>query len=178
MEKEEILRIFKDRELNCKNNNYIFSNMNNFDLLKGIPDFCFVTLSDNYLDIGFAKNVLIDLNMVPINDILTYTLEELKETKLLGTFFEYKLDFSNKFDLIKFKNTLSNYRRIVQMIFYNIENLSLEEQMLFNELYYYNCIYYNANTFIKDENFQTYFLGTKRVLDDRENYTKVKMINR
>lgn len=45
--------------------------------------------------------------------------------------------------------------------------------MLFNEIYYFNSIYFNANSFIKDDNFQSYFLSKDRVLDNRENYTKV-----
>lgn len=173
MEKDAIIELFKDRELNCKNNNYIFSNVDDFKIINNIPDFCFITFLDNYLDMGLATNVKVDLNHISINDILTYTLEDLKKRKMLDKFLDYKLDFNNKYDLIKFKNILSNYKRIVQLIFYNIESLNKEEQMLFNELYYYNCIYYNASAFIKEDNFQTYFLEGNRVLDDRENYAKV-----
>jgi len=48
--------------------------------------------------------------------------------------------------------------------------------MLFNEIYYFNSIFFNANTFIKGNNFQSYFLSNGKVLDNRENYTKI--INR
>lgn len=47
--------------------------------------------------------------------------------------------------------------------------------MLFNEIYYFNSIFFNANSFIKDSNFKSYFLTGGRVLDNRENYTKVKL---
>ena len=50
------------------------------------------------------------------------------------------------------------------------ENLYIE-----NEIYYFNSIFFNANTFIKGNNFQTYFLSGERVLDNRENYTKINL---
>jgi len=50
--------------------------------------------------------------------------------------------------------------------------------MLFNEIYYFISIFFNANTFIRENNFQSYFLSDDRVLDYRENYTKIKFISK
>ena len=65
---------------------------------------------------------------------------------------------------------------MVQIVFYNVDKLSMEEQMLFNELYYFNSMYFNVKTFTKNDNFITYFLSSERVLDNRENYTKIKLL--
>ena len=47
--------------------------------------------------------------------------------------------------------------------------------MLINELYYFNSLYFNVISLIND-NFKTYFLSQNRVLDDRENYHKYKIV--
>lgn len=178
MTKEEIINEFKQRYLNSKTNNYIFTNIDDFTILDMIPNICSVSMDDSNLDIDYAFNIKIDLNEIDVHDILTYTLEELKKQKLVDPFFDYKLDFNSKFDLLKFQNTLYNYRRIVQLIFYNVESLSNEEQYLFNELYYFNCQFFNVSTFTKNDNLNSYFLRQDRVLDNRENYTKIKLTNR
>jgi len=178
MSEKEILELFRYRYLNSKTNNYIFSEIKNFDILKSIPDNCIISISECNLDIDKAINIKIDLEEIEVKDILKYSLNVLKELKMVDRFFEYDVDFNNKFDLLKFQSVLRNYNRIIQLIFYNIDKLSLEEQMLFNEIYYFNSVYFDANTFIKENNFQSYFLSGNRVLDDRENYTKIKMLNR
>ena len=67
---------------------------------------------------------------------------------------------------------------MVQLFFYNIERLSIEEQKLFNELYYYNS--YDNNCFniitLAKKDFKTYSLNQDRMLDDRENYQKYRII--
>jgi len=178
MSENEILELFRYRYLNSKTNNYIFSEIKNFDILKSIPDNCIISISECNLDIDKAINIKIDLEEIEVKDILKYSLNVLKELKMVDRFFEYDVDFNNKFDLLKFQSVLRNYNRIIQLIFYNIDKLSLEEQMLFNEIYYFNSVYFDANTFIKENNFQSYFLSGDRVLDNRENYTKIKMVNR
>lgn len=178
MSEKEILELFRYRYLNSKTNNYIFSEIEDFGILKSIPDSCMISISEYNLDIDRAINIKIDLKEVNVRDILTYSLNILKEFKLLDIFFDYTIDFNNKFDLLKFQYVLRNYDRIVQLIFYNIDKLSLEEQMLFNEIYYFNSVYFDANTFIKENNFQSYFLIGDRVLDNRENYTKIKIVKR
>lgn len=175
MLKKEIIGEFKYRRLNSKVNNYIFTGVYDFKILGSIPDKCNITLPENDIDVSFADNIRIDLKEINVKDILSYTLDILKRQSLLDTFFDYKLDFNNKLDLLKFQGVLYHYNRIVQLIFYNLEELSLKEQMLFNEIYYFKSIFFNANSFIKGDHFQSYFLTGDRVLDSRENYKRVKL---
>lgn len=176
MEEKEITELFNHRDLNSKTNNFIFSQIDDFRMLNGISDRCSISTPDNNIDIDYAQNIKIDLTEVNVQDILSYTLERLKKSSLLDATLDYTLEFHNKFDLFRFQNVLHTYNTAVQLIFYNVEGLSLEEQMLFNEIYYFNSIFFNANSFIKGDNFQTYFLSGERVLDDRENYTKIKLV--
>lgn len=175
MLEEEIIEIFRYRDLNSKTNNYIFTGTHDFQILDHIPDTCSISTVDYIMDIDFAQNIKIDLEEIAVKDILSYVLELLKKSALVYPFFGYTLNFNDKFDLLKFRDVLYTYQRIVQLIFYNMDKLTLEEQMLLNEIYYFNTIYFNANAFIGDNHFQTYFLSGKRVLDNRENYTKVKL---
>jgi len=157
MNEKEILELFRYRYLNSKTNNYIFTEVEDFDILKSIPENCMVSISECNIDINRAINIKIDFKKISVRDIITYSLNILEELNLLDSFFDYNIDFNDKFDLIKFQYVLRNYDRIVQLIFYNIDKLSLEEQMLFNEIYYFDSIYFNANAFIKENNFQSYF---------------------
>lgn len=168
MLKEEIIDIFKYRCLNSKVNNFIFCEMDDFMILDKIPERCSISTPENNIDIDFAQNIKIDLSEVAVKDILSYTLEILKEHKLLDVYLDYPIKFNSKFDLFKFQNILHAYGVVVQLIFYNIEQLDIEEQMLFNEIYYFNSIFFNANAFIKGDNFQSYFLSGERILDNRE----------
>lgn len=178
MTEREILEEFKHRYLNLKTNNYIFCEIDDFKILDNIPDRCSISIAESSIDIEYALNIKIDLKEVNVKDILSYTLQLLKKSSLLDANLDYTLEFNNKFDLLRFQNVLHNYGIVVQLIFYNVEDLDLEEQMLFNEIYYFNSIFFNANSFIKGNNFQSYFLSNERVLDNRENYTKIKMVKR
>lgn len=178
MSEKEIIEKFKHRCLNLKTNNYIFCEVDNFTILDNIPDVCSISITESNINIEYALNIKIDLKMVNVRNILSYTLQLLKKLSLLDVTLDYDLEFKNKFDLLKFQNVLYNYGRIVQLIFYNLEELDLNEQLLFNEIYYFNSIFFNANSFIKSNNFQSYFLSNEKVLDDRENYTKIKTVKR
>lgn len=178
MTEQEILENFRYRNLNLKTNNYIFCGANDLSILDKIPSVCSISSTESDIDIDYAINVKIDLEEVNIKDVLSYTLQALKDLSLLDVTFDYNLEFNNKFDLIKFQNVLYNYGKVVQMIFSNVEELDIKEQMLFNEIYHFNSIYFNANSFIKNNNFQSYSLNNGQVLDDREDYTKVNVIKR
>ena len=178
MSEQEIIRLFNDRYLNSKTNNFIFAGIDDFSILDHIPDQCCISTPENDIDIDFAQNIKIDLAEVNVKDILSYTLEKLKKSSLLDTTLDYTLDFHSKFDLLKFQGLLHTYGIVVQLIFYNTEELSLENQMLLNEVYYFNSIFFNANTFIRENNFQTYILTKERILDNRENYTRIKLVKR
>lgn len=178
MTEQEILENFRYRNLNLKTNNYIFCGANDLSILDKIPSVCSISSTESDIDIDYAINVKIDLEEVNVKDVLSYTLQALKDLSLLDVTLDYNLEFNNKFDLIKFQNVLYNYGKVVQMIFSNVEELDIKEQMLFNEIYHFNSIYFNANSFIKNNNFQSYSLNNGQVLDDREDYTKVNVIKR
>lgn len=178
MTEQEMLENFRHRNLNLKTNNYIFCGVNDLSILDKIPSVCSISSTESDIDIDYAINVKIDLEEVNVKDVLSYTLQALKDLSLLDVTFDYNLEFNNKFDLIKFQNVLYNYGKVVQMIFSNVEELDIKEQMLFNEIYHFNSIYFNANSFIKNNNFQSYSLNNGQVLDDREDYTKVNVIKR
>lgn len=177
MLENEIIQKFKRRYINLKVNNYIFCGLDNFEIINKIPETCSISIAECDINIEYAQNIKIDLSEVSVKDILSYTLQVLKDKSLLDVTLDYDIELNNKFDLLKFQSILRNYHRAVQLIFYNVEKLDLEEQMLFNELYYFNSIFFNANSFIKGNNFLTYFLSNERVLDNRENYEKVKIVS-
>ena len=174
MLEKEIIEKFNYRYLNVKSNNYIFYDFENLGILDKLPDKCNIDIVEIDTDIKVAQNIKIDLKKVKVKDILSYALNILKDRKLLEIDIS-ELELNDKFDLLRFQRILRDNGIVVQFIFYNIEELNIEEQMLFNEIYYFNSIYFNANSFIKNANFQTYFLKENRVLDDRENYTKISV---
>ena len=141
MTEQEILENFSHRNLNLKTNNYIFCGVNDLSILDKIPTVCSISSTESDIDIDYAINVKIDLEEVNVQDVLSYTLQALKDLSLLDVTFDYNLEFNNKFDLIKFQNVLYNYGKVVQMIFSNVEELDIKEQMLFNEIYHFNSIY-------------------------------------
>lgn len=173
MVESEILEVFNDRYLNKKTNNFIFCGFEDLSIIDKIKNKCCINMDENYTDIEYAHNIKIDLKNVRVKDILNYTLNLLRKMNLIGN--DIHLELTNKFDLLRFQGILRENNIIVQFVFYNLESLTLEEQMLLNEIYYFNSVYFNANSFIIDENFQTYFLTSDRVLDSRENYTKIKI---
>ena len=172
---DELLSCFKRRVLNTKTNNMIIIANDIEELVDNIPD---ITSLDNYNGIDNALNIKIDLAKINLNSILTYSLKYLKDKNLIDNSLEYRLPFNSKFDINKFRIILQNNNRMVQLFFYNIERLSIEEQKLFNELYYYNSYdnnYFNIITLAKKD-FKTYSLNQDRMLDDRENYQRCEII--
>ena len=177
MTNNELLDIISNIQINNKTNNMIISSDNYIYVMKNIPKYSSISFKSCDINTDIALNIKIDLNEVKVNDILTYTLNYLKELKMIDTFLDYTLPFENNFNLLKFNNTLKYYDSVIQLIFYNTENLTIEENELFNELYYFNSYYFNIITFVKD-NLNTYFLSNNRVLDDREDYEKIKLKTR
>lgn len=176
MTEKEILKEFDNRYLNSKTNNYIFCEIEDFNMLDNISDICNIRTSENDINIESALNIKINLKEVEVKDILNYVLNVLKEKKVLDVNLDYDIELQSSVDLLKFQGVLRNYNVIVQLIFYNVEQLDLKTQMLFNELYYFNSVFFNVNSFIKGNNFKTYFLKYDRVLDNRENFTKVSKV--
>lgn len=171
---EEIIDIFTKRSLNIKNNNFIFTGVNNFEFLEKLPTICKLDNTLYDLNIREAINIKIDLNKIKIKDILAYILIYIKNYLKLDNNNE-KIEFVSKFDLLKFQGILNNLNVIAQILVYNLDSLTMEEQMLLNELYYFYSEYFNISAFIFEKHMQTHFLTGNRVLDNRENYTLVKV---
>ena len=176
MNDKKILTMFSDRTLGCSTNNYIFSLVDDFEVLDKIPSRCWIDLPEHNISINHSHNIKINLDEVFIEDILTYSLAYLKGLHLLDVYFDYNLDFDSKSQLFKFQNVLRKYNVISQLIFYNLEGLDKEYQMLINEIYSFNSVYFNASSFIKGDDFQTYSLFNGSRLEDGKDYTKVKLI--
>ena len=127
-----------------------------------------INTSELDLDINEALNIKIDLSMIKVKDVLSHVLQCIGVSE--------KLEFNQKFDLLKFQGYLRNLNVIVQLLFYNLDTLTKEEQMLLNEMYYFHSDYFNVSSFIPGNYFQTHFLSGNHVLDNRENYTPIKVI--
>ena len=104
MTENEILKEFNNRYLNSKTNNYIFCEIENFNILDSISDVCNISMDDCDINVKYANNIKIDLKEVEVKNILTYVLNILKEKSLLDMTLDYVLEFNNKFDILKFQS--------------------------------------------------------------------------
>lgn len=175
MTKEEITEIFNYRELNSKTNNMIIIGTDSRDLFESLPDTTGISFLENNITIDTAINIKIDLTEINVKDILNYVLNYLKDLKLVDVSLDYKLPLTNMYDINKFITVLHNYNIVVQLIFYNMEYLSEEEQKLLNELYYNNSPYFNIISLTK-KGFITYYLEYNRVLKPTEHYQEYEII--
>ena len=169
---DELLEYFKSRQLNAKTNNMIVIGNELNTLVGNIPNETNISFIDDDILIKHATNIKIDLTKIDVKDILIYVLRQLK---LVDD--NYNLSFDNKFVLLKFNSILQNNNRMIQLIFYHMDDLSIKDQMLLNELYYFksfNSQYFNVIS-LTNEKFKTYFLSKNRVLDDREDYQEYKI---
>ena len=174
---EEIVDIFINRDLNIKNNNFIFTNVSDMSFLSQIPKICQISVDKNILDFSIteALNIKIDLSKIKIKDILDYVLSYIENYLKLDAK-SPKIEFNDKFALLKFQRKLIDLNVVVQFLIYNLDSLTMEEQMLLNEIYYFYSDYFNISSFITGDYMQTHFLTGNRVLDNRENYTKIRVI--
>lgn len=173
---DELLECFKSRQLNSKTNNMIIIGDGLNKIVNEIPKTTGVSFIDNDINVDIAINIKVDLSKIAVSDILTYALNYLKQLNLVDD--NYTLSFDNKFVLLNFNSILQKYNLVIQLIFYNIEELSIEEQMLFNELYYFksfNSSYFNIIS-LTNNHFKTYFLTNNRVLDSREDYQRYEVV--
>ena len=178
MTHDELFDYFKNRQLNSKTNNMIIIGEKLNTLINDIPTTTDISFIDDDIDINIAINIKIDLSKVDIKDVLTYALNYLKKIQYIDNSFDCTLPFNNKLVLLKFNSVLQKYNIVIQLIFYNMEELQIEEQMLFNELYYFksfNSSYFNIIS-LTNNHFKTYFLTNNRVLDSREDYQRYEIV--
>ncbi len=171
IDKEELLAIITKKIVNSKNNNLIIAGNDSKSIIDEIPDTSSILLIEDNIKNNALYNIKIDLNKTKIQDIFKYIISYLQDLNLLDTEKKYHLLFDNKIDVWRLDRVLKENNIIIQLIFYNIEVLSIEEQELFNELYYY----FSYNFFVislVNEHFNTYFLTNNRVLDSREDYQR------
>ena len=171
IDKEELLAIITPKIVNSKNNNLIIAGNNSKSILDEIPDTSPVSFIENNTKNNTLYNIKIDLHKIKIQDIFKYIISYLQDLNLLDTEKKYHLSFDNKIDVWRLDKVLKENNIIIQLIFYNIEVLTTEEQELFNELYYY----FSYNFFVislVNNHFNTYFLTNNRVLDSREDYQR------
>ena len=173
---EEIIDCLLNKKINRRNNNLIIIGDESNKLLWDIPNTSNVYFYDFHVDTASAINIKIDLSKINVKDVLTYTLNYLKNNNIIYGLSNYSLPLNNQFDIYKFKGILSSFFVTIQLIFYNTECLTEEDQMLLNELYYfYNNPFFNVVSLTKND-FNTYSLTKNRVLDNKKNYQKIELI--
>ena len=165
----EIIDEINDRHLNVKTNNMILVTDNPFNILNNINNTSNVLFTFDDFGKCISHNIKIDMSKIDVKNILNYVLDYLKSMKLIDDYNDIEL--KDSISLFKFEYILMNNNIILQLFFYNLDDLTTEEQMIFNELYYYNSPYFSIISFVKD-NFITYFLSKNRVLDYRDNFQK------
>lgn len=171
MKEQEILNILNHKHLNTKTNNYIFSEIREEQQDSIIAKVNPICLLDNLEaditdEIGTNKmnNVTIDLSQVSTKDILTVALELLK--------IKESIPFESKMNLLKLRGILRTHRKAIQFIFYHLDHLTIEEQKLLNEIYWFNTYFFNANALIARNHFITTQTQSGYMLDNREDYDK------
>lgn len=169
---DEIIGLFTFRSLNSKTNNLIITDVKDFKVLDRIPKRCEFTYKDD-LFYGpaptTAHNIAVDLKTTPIEDIIDVACSRIH----LKTGHPIKLkDLRTSF---KLQNRLEQHGIVLQLILFGIEELTPEEQMLLNELFYVDTPFFNVCAFTKKSNLATYFLQNGRVLDRRENFLQISL---
>lgn len=170
---DEIIEMFRFREINSKTNNLIVTGVENFEILNKIPKQCDFTFAS---DVFYgtvpteAFNVLIDLRTIKLKDILTVAL-----TRTLALSEPLQLDFDEARSIYKLNGILQTHKTIIQFIFFGLESLSLEDSMLLNELFYHTTAFFSVSAFINEKHLKTYFIPQGRALDRRENYLQLRM---
>lgn len=170
----EIIQTLNYKALNSKCNNYVFSDIPSTvlpEIIKNIQPICQLSnVSDEVLyEINRLDmiNMIIDISKINVEDLLNETLRMLEISKTL------KLDDIKS--LLRFRGILREYNQAVQWIILNAQNLSIEDQMLLNELFVLNTYFFNTNILISNSDLSTYQLKNGIYLDDRENYEKIKI---
>lgn len=179
IEVSEALTIFNSRELNTKTNNYIFTDLTKKkkqELIAGIKREVIVPISLSsiisdmaLLEKGFLvmNNIIIDLQKVSIKDILSYVLE------VQGI--NSTLDFTSKLDLLRFRGILRSHNKSSSLILYNGEGILNADRKLLNEIYGFNTPFFNINDLLERTNLGTYETHSGRMLDSREDYTRIRI---
>lgn len=175
LEFDDIIDIFNKRELNIKTNNYVVTDLDiilRSRLIAGIN----VEAPVSYIPDAFSfdsnyptmRNIFVDLNDVPVNEILAFSLEKLGISN--------QITFKSAVDLFRFRGILRNNGVCIAIIAYNSEELPISDRMTLNELYTFNTSFFNINELLMQESLFSTEMRSGRMLDNRENYTRIRVI--
>lgn len=175
----DVIEIIDKKHLNCKTNNYIFYGFNS-ETLYSVVNYSRSRkpIIENYDEIKYEidavdsklHNILIDLSDIEIENLFNECLMQIGINE--------KLPFKDAIDAYKFKRILSKNKKMLQLIFYNGEELSESKQRLLNEILWINTYLFNIIYLLKDTRYLPTFQTTKGyILDDRENYDKYEVRN-
>jgi len=171
MNSNELIGELSMRRLNTKTNNMIVIGEYTEELVDDIPETCVVTLPEEE-QLVQVDNIKVDLSQVRVEDILTVILDSYDDGTMDNEYLN--IPFKSLRSLITFQRVLKRRNIFIQIVLYNMDGLTEQEQMLINELFYYYSENFNV-TAIKRQEFSTYFLTGDRRLDSRENFTKYKL---
>lgn len=171
---DEIINLINYKELNRKTNNYIFKDLNKNEINKIITSTNKESIIENIdnarneeisFDVNNLINIIIDLNDVNYYDILNFALNALE--------IDEKINLETLRDLLKFKGILRKNKKAVQFLINNVNLLSKNDTKIFNQIMLLNTYFYNTIIF---NDLNTYETINKKILDGRENYTKVNIL--
>ncbi len=171
MNSNDLIGELSSRQLNTKTNNMIVIGEYSKELIGEIPETCVVTLPEEEQQVQ-VDNITVDLSQVKVEDLLTFILDSYDDGTMDHEYLTIK--FKSLRSLITFQRVLRRRNIFIQIVLYNMDGLTEQEQMLINELFYYYSENFNV-TAIKRQELSTYFLTGDRRLDPRENFTKYQL---
>lgn len=169
---EEIINLINIKQLNHKTNNYIIKDVTDEnEIISQINPESIIENIDyiKELDLNFCAdkliNVFINLDDIEYFNILNFALKQLN----IGE----KVKLETMKDLLRFKSILRKNNKAIQFIITNPEVLSKEDAKIFNQLLYFNTYFFNTIIFGE---LNSYEVLNGKILDNRENYTKVSLL--
>lgn len=173
---DEIIANLQQITLNSKTNNYIYTGLDDESLiaiLRSIPRETIITNPDDlYGEVTNIKklhNTIINFASVPYSNIFYWALYSLKDTKAPS--------LEDLRSIVRFRNILMEHEMGIQFIMFNLDHLKKSEQEMLNYLLYMNTYYFNIVMLLKeDEELRSYQLPNGKMLDRREDYTKLQLI--
>lgn len=177
MNQEAIIKYLLCRDLNCKNNNTIFTDLDKRskdEILKIVKNNELTVSNFELLDDYYKPktnkltNVLVDLSCVPISDILNYSLS------YLGILDSRKITLNGTRSLLKFQSSLFKNDKAVQFILYNKSMEDINTQKYISDMFRFNSYLFVVNAlFEKNETLSTFATSDGQMLDNREDYIEV-----
>lgn len=178
MDLEELLNFINFKKLNIKTNNCIIEGLSNKtktyileNINKQSPVMNFQSIDEEGFIIKQLINIIVDLDSIEYYNILNFALEQLK--------IEERIKLTSIRDLLKFKNILIKNRKAIQLIIINPSSLNESNAKIFNLLLWINSFLFNIIILLEEqEKLSSYQIPNETFLDNRENYSKIKLRKR